>query len=579
MPQPLEPSDPARLGSYRITGRIGEGGQGVVYLGEAESGDLVAVKLFHARLGQDAARADFTREAELARRVARFCTAQVLESGMDGSRPYIVSEYVDGPPLSQVVAVRGPLSGGALERLAIGTATALVALHDAGVVHRDFKPQNVLIGPDGPRVIDFGIARALAHTSTMTSQIVGTPAYMAPEQLAAGELGFALDAFAWASTIAFAATGRPPFGADAIPAIINRILNQEPDLEGIEAPLRDLLTACLAKDPGRRPAAREIVDRLVRPRHDAHAAPEAAVAPGVPGVPGGPLAPAASAEPGPVSPAAPAAPAVLNVPGTPVSPAAAAEPSASAAAASAGVPSQASGPVPGPIPGPVPAPVLGPDTVPGGGRRRRVRAAVAAVVVAVAATVAAATALLPSLHLPFTGTGAPATQRAAAVGTAPAASAGTVGGPSPSVASSPAVPSPSASPASSHRPRVRRSTARPDTTRPAPTRTVTARPTVRHSKTTAPVPADSPAAKPSPTPAKRVVELGPGHFTDYCVSLGWEWVEYRETPTPGEYCIKRKGDTMYLDQSRLDAGCRWRYHDPKAFHRFKGKSNYCYIYR
>ncbi|MEV4328267.1 hypothetical protein AB0J37_39020, partial [Microbispora rosea] len=134
----------------------------------------------------------------------------------------------------------------------------------------------------------------------------------------------------------------------------------------------------------------------------------------------------------------------------------------------------------------------------------------------------------------------------------------------------------------SHRLRVRRSTAGPDTTRPAPTRTVTTRPVVRHSKTSAPVPADSPAAKPakpSPTPAKRVVELGPGHFTDYCVSLGWEWVEYRETPTPGEYCIKRKGDTMYLTQSRLDEGCRWRYHDPKAFHRFKGKSNYCYIYR
>ncbi|MBE3015638.1 protein kinase [Microbispora sp. NEAU-D428] len=506
MPQPLEPSDPVRLGSYRITGRMGEGGQGVVYLGEAESGDLVAVKLFHARLGQDAAaRADFTREAELARRVARFCTAQVLESGMDGGRPYIVSEYVQGPPLNQVVATRGPLSGGALERLAIATATALVALHDAGVLHRDFKPQNVLIGPDGPRVIDFGIARALATTSTMTSQVVGTPAYMAPEQLAAGELGFALDVFAWASTIAFAATGRPPFGADAIPAIINRILNHEPDLEGIEAPLRDLLAACLAKDPGLRPTAREILDRLVRPRHDAEAA------------------------------------------------------------------SGASGPV----------------TVPGGGGRRRVRAAIAAVVVAVAATAAAAFALLPSLSwssLPWSsaGTGGSETERAAAVGTAPAASADTGGGSSPSEGPSPTAASRSASPDSSHRPRVSRSTARPDVTRPAPTRTVTARPTVRHSKTTAPIPADSPAAKPaepSPTPAKRVVELGPGHFTEYCVSLGWEWVEYRETPTPGAYCVKRKGDTMYLTQSRRDAGCRWRFHDPKAFHRFKGKANYCYTYR
>ncbi|WP_344056704.1 serine/threonine-protein kinase, partial [Microbispora corallina] len=273
-PQPLEPGDPVRLGSHRITGRIGEGGQGIVYLGESEAGGLVAVKLFHARLGQDrAARDDFAREADLARRVARFCTAQVLESGMEGGRPYIVSEYVPGPALHQVVAAEGPRSGSALERLAIGTATALVALHDAGVVHRDFKPHNVLIGPDGPRVIDFGIARALAGTSTMTSQVVGTPAYMAPEQLVAGELGFALDVFAWASTVAFAATGRPPFGSDAIPAIIHRILNQEPDLDGVEPPLRDLLAECLDKDPARRPAARDLLDRLVRLRSDPAAHP------------------------------------------------------------------------------------------------------------------------------------------------------------------------------------------------------------------------------------------------------------------------------------------------------------------
>lgn len=265
--QPLEPSDPVRLGAHRIIERIGEGGQGLVYLGEADSGGLVAIKLFHTRLGQDpAARDDFMRELEVAKRVARFCTAQVLDFDMSGNRPYIVSEYVPGPSLQQVVIAEGPRSGSVLERLAIGTAVALVALHDAGIVHRDFKPQNVLIGPDGPRVIDFGISRALAGTSTVTSQVVGTPAYMAPEQLIAGELGLALDVFAWASTIAFAATGRPPFGNDAIPAIINRILNQEPDLDGIEAPLLDLLVECLSKDPARRPSAQRILDRLVRGR-------------------------------------------------------------------------------------------------------------------------------------------------------------------------------------------------------------------------------------------------------------------------------------------------------------------------
>ncbi|WP_214412208.1 protein kinase domain-containing protein [Sphaerisporangium fuscum] len=136
--QPLETGDPARLGAYRITGRIGEGGQGVVYLGEADSGGFVAAKLFHARLGQDPVFRDgFMRELDVAKRVARFCTAQVLDSGMEGNRPYMVSEYVEGPSLQQVVSSEGPRGGSALERLAIGTATALVALHDAGVVHRD----------------------------------------------------------------------------------------------------------------------------------------------------------------------------------------------------------------------------------------------------------------------------------------------------------------------------------------------------------------------------------------------------------------------------------------------------------
>jgi predicted Ser/Thr protein kinase len=262
--RPLKPGDPARLGSYSLTARLGEGGQGVVYLGESASGDPVAVKLLRADLAEDdVARTRFLRELEAVKRVARFCTAQVLDADVEGDRPYIVSEYVPGPSLYQLVSSESPRSGADLERLAIGTVTALVAIHQAGIVHRDFKPQNVLIGSDGPRVIDFGIARALDAAATVTNSAIGTPAYMAPEQLSGQEITPAADLFSWASTIVYAATGQAPFGQDTVMAVIHRIINEPPDLGSMEEPLRGIVADCLAKDPGARPQTQALLMRLL----------------------------------------------------------------------------------------------------------------------------------------------------------------------------------------------------------------------------------------------------------------------------------------------------------------------------
>jgi serine/threonine protein kinase len=262
-PAPLHAEDPDRLGGYRLLGRLGRGGQGVVFLGVSPGGVRVAVKLMHSRLDDERARRRFVGEVEAVRRVAPFCTAQVLRADLDGDRPYIVSEYVEGVSLQQHITTHGPRTGGSLDRLAVGTATALAAIHRAGVVHRDFKPGNVLLSLDGPRVIDFGISRMMGITSTTGRIPVGTPAYLSPEQLKGERAGPAADMFGWALTVAFTASGRHAYAAGTFEATLGRILFGEADLDPLTGPLREIVVACLAGDPAERPSAEEVLRRLI----------------------------------------------------------------------------------------------------------------------------------------------------------------------------------------------------------------------------------------------------------------------------------------------------------------------------
>ncbi|GAA0964729.1 serine/threonine-protein kinase [Actinocorallia libanotica] len=274
---PLEQGDPTSLGAYEVVGRLGVGGQGAVYLGRTAGGEHVAIKLLHAQMNADPqARARFVREVAAAQKVEPFCTARVIEAQVDGEQPYVVSEYIDGPSLHELVATQGPRPAQELNLLAIGMLTALAAIHEVGIVHRDFKPNNVLIAADGPRVVDFGIARTVNSQEsavTATGMVVGTPGYLAPEQLTGAPLQPSVDIFAFGATMIFAATGQSPFEAETLPVIINRILNDDPDLSGLPPELRPLISGCLAKDPARRPSALEALLQLVPPAGGGAATP------------------------------------------------------------------------------------------------------------------------------------------------------------------------------------------------------------------------------------------------------------------------------------------------------------------
>ncbi|WP_017626883.1 WD40 repeat domain-containing serine/threonine protein kinase [Nocardiopsis chromatogenes] len=266
----LGPDDPREVGGHLLLRRIGAGGMGVVYLGRAPGGGLSAVKVVRAEYADDEEfRARFRREAAAAGRVHGPFTARVLDARTDGPVPWMATEYIPGLSLDRAVREVGEFRGDPLRMLGAGLAEALRAIHAAGLVHRDLKPSNVLLSERGPQVIDFGIARAADATAlTGTGQAMGTPGYMAPEQVGGGDAGPYSDVFAFGGVLLYAATGRRPFGGGDPMGILYRSLHEEPDLaglDGLDGPVPELVRACLEKDPGDRPGLDEVRAALAAP--------------------------------------------------------------------------------------------------------------------------------------------------------------------------------------------------------------------------------------------------------------------------------------------------------------------------
>ncbi|MGW4895514.1 serine/threonine-protein kinase [Kitasatospora sp. NPDC004240] len=264
--QPLEADDPRQLGEYRLLRQLGAGGMGRVYLGRTGGGRTVAVKVVRRDLGGDPEfRARFRQEVAAARRVGGTWTAPVLDADTEGGHLWVATGYVAGPALTAAVHEFGPLPEPAVRTLGVGLAEALAHVHGLGLVHRDVKPSNVLLTLDGPRLIDFGIARALDSGTVLTQsgQVFGSPGFMSPEQANGLSAGPASDVFSLGAVLAYAATGTMPFGSGvSAPVLLYRVLHEEPDLSGLDGPLDAIVRACLAKDPSARPTPGQLRERL-----------------------------------------------------------------------------------------------------------------------------------------------------------------------------------------------------------------------------------------------------------------------------------------------------------------------------
>ncbi|SFF43581.1 serine/threonine-protein kinase [Streptomyces mirabilis] len=264
--QPLGVDEPTVVGPYRLLGRLGSGGMGRVYLGRSAGGRTVAVKIVHPHFALDEEfRARFRREVEAARRVGGAWTAPVLDADPEASVPWVATGYAAGPSLAAAVAdAGGPLPAHSVRVLGAGLAEALTAVHALGLVHRDVKPSNVLLTLDGPLLIDFGIARATDGTASLTSTgvSVGSPGYMSPEQILGKGVTGAADVFSLGAVLVYAATGESPFPGDSSAALLYKVVHEEPRLGSLDGELRELVAACLAKDPAVRPAPGEVAGRL-----------------------------------------------------------------------------------------------------------------------------------------------------------------------------------------------------------------------------------------------------------------------------------------------------------------------------
>ncbi|MEU5593785.1 serine/threonine-protein kinase [Streptomyces sp. NPDC020298] len=260
----LRREDPRVVGSFRLHRRLGAGGMGVVYLGSDKKGQRVALKVIRPDLAEDQEfRSRFAREVSAARRIRGGCTARLVAADLDADRPWFATQYVPGPSLHDKVADEGPL--GAAEAASIGAALSegLVAVHEAGVVHRDLKPSNILLSPKGPRIIDFGIAWSTgASTLTHVGTAVGSPGFLAPEQVRGAAVTPATDVFSLGATLAYASAGDSPFGHGSSEVMLYRVVHEEPHLHGVPDALAPLVRACLAKDPEDRPSTLQLSLRL-----------------------------------------------------------------------------------------------------------------------------------------------------------------------------------------------------------------------------------------------------------------------------------------------------------------------------